>query len=127
MINGAAPELSATASGILMANGFLTKEQHTAATRYSWAHALTFGRVWGQISPLGEVVGAPAHDMSGSAKAKLAYMDAKLSDAQRLAVANVSAFNFIPHWFYVQRLKLRELPEDRAERQALLSGLDALG
>jgi hypothetical protein len=127
MINGAAPELSATASGILLANGLLTTEQHTAALKYAWAHNLTFGRVWGQISPLGEKVGEPANDMSGGAKAALARMDGKLSNEQRQAVANVSAFNFIPNWFYVERLKLRELPEDRAERAALISGLDALG
>jgi hypothetical protein len=76
MINGAAPELSATASGILLANGFLTAEQHTAALRYAWAHALTFGRVWGQISPLAEPVGPPANDMSGTANEKLAMMTA---------------------------------------------------
>jgi hypothetical protein len=101
MINGAAPELSATASGILLANGFLTREQHTAALRYAWAHDTTFGRVWGQISPLGETMGMPASDMSPKAKKKLAYMDKKLSDEQRQAVANVSAFNLIPNWFYV--------------------------
>jgi hypothetical protein len=127
MVNGADPQLSATASGILLANGFLTKEQHTAALRYSWAHALTFGRVWGQISPLGEVMGAPANDMSGKAKKRLAHMDAKMNDEQRQAVSNVAVFNHIPNWFYVERLKLRELPEDQAERQALISGLDALG
>jgi hypothetical protein len=65
MVNGGAPELSATDSGILLANGLLTAEQHTAALKYAWAHALTFERVWGQISPLGEKVGAPANDMSG--------------------------------------------------------------
>jgi hypothetical protein len=34
MVNGGAPELSATASGILLANGFLTSEQHNAAQRF---------------------------------------------------------------------------------------------
>jgi hypothetical protein len=53
-------------------------------------------------------------------------MDDRLSPEQRQAVANVAAFNAIPNWFYVERLKLRELPEDRAEREALLSGLDAI-
>ena len=128
MVNGGAPELSATASGILLANGFLTTEQHTAAQRYAWAHTLTFGRVWKQLSPLGEPLGNASSDgQLASARNALAKMDRKLTDAQRQAVANVAAFNFIPNWFYVERLKLRELPEDRAERQALLSGLNAIG
>jgi hypothetical protein len=60
------------------------------------------------------------------ARAKLAEMDAKLSPEQRHAVGNVAVFGFIPQWFYVDRLKLRSLPEDAAERAALVSGLDAL-
>jgi hypothetical protein len=128
MVNGADPQLAATASGILLANGFLTAEQHNAALRYTWAHALTFGRVWKQQCLLGEPPGRPSSDgQLTSAKNALARMDRKLTDEQRQAVANVSAFNFIPNWFYVERLKLRELPEDRAERAALISGLDALG
>jgi hypothetical protein len=59
------------------------------------------------------------------ARAKLAEMDAKLSSEQRHAVGNVAVFGFIPQWFYVDRLKLRSLPEDAAERAALVSGLDA--
>jgi hypothetical protein len=127
MINGADPQLLATASGILLANGYLSNEQHSAALKYAWAHNMTFGRVWGQLSPLGEPVGPPSNDRSGRAKKRLAQMDRKLSDEQRQAVANVSAFNTLPNWFFVERLKLRELPEDRAERAALISGLDALG
>ena len=42
-------------------------------------------------------------------------------------VADVAAYNHIPQWVYVERLKLSELPEDRAERTDLISGLDALG
>jgi hypothetical protein len=129
MINGADPQLSATASGILLANGFLTAEQHNAAQRYAWAHTLTFGRVWTQQCVLADPIGGSvtSDGRVAAAKKKLAAMDAKLTDEQRQAVANVSAFNFIPNWFYVERLKLRELPEDRAERTALISGLDALG
>ena len=39
LINGADPALAASASGILLANGFLTGDQHRAAMAYSWAHA----------------------------------------------------------------------------------------
>jgi hypothetical protein len=31
-----------------------------------------------------------------------------------------------PNWFYVAQLGLRELPEGRAERAALVSGLEVL-
>jgi hypothetical protein len=130
MVNGGAPELSATASGILFANGFLTSEQHNAALKYGWAHATVFGLVWRQQCLLGEPIWGwtdPSDGRAAAAKKKLAHMDRKLTDEQRQAVANVAAFNAIPNWFYVERLKLRELPEDVAERQALISGLDALG
>jgi hypothetical protein len=64
--------------------------------------------------------------MAGAAKKALARMDNRLSPEQRQAVGNVAAFNLIPNWFYVERLKLRELPEDRLKREALISGLDAI-
>jgi len=53
-------------------------------------------------------------------------MDAKLSPEQRHAVGNVAVFGFISQWFYVDRLKLRSLAKDAAERAALVSGLEAL-
>jgi hypothetical protein len=57
---------------------------------------------------------------------RLADRDAKLSPEQRQAVGNLAVFGFIPQWFFTERLRLRELPEDRAERAALVAGLDAL-
>ena len=53
-------------------------------------------------------------------------MDARLTPEQRLAVGNVAVFGFVPQWFYVDRLKLRALPEDAREREALVTGLEAL-
>jgi hypothetical protein len=53
-------------------------------------------------------------------------MDARLDRYQREAVGNLAAFGFLPQWFYAARLHPRPLPEDAAERQALLNGLDAL-
>jgi hypothetical protein len=35
LINGADPQLAATASGILFASGFLTHDRHAAALRYA--------------------------------------------------------------------------------------------
>lgn len=46
LINGADPQLAATASGILLANGFSTEDQHHAALRYAGIHALIFGKPW---------------------------------------------------------------------------------
>jgi hypothetical protein len=128
LINGSDPQLAASASGILLANGFLTRHQHAAALTYAWAHALTYGRPWRQACPLGDRTGsAPSDDRLAKAKAKLAEMDAKLSPEQRHAVGNVAVFGFVPMWFFVERgCGGRELPEDRTDRVALLSGLDAL-
>ena len=76
LINGADPQLAATASGILLANGCLTQEQHTAALRYAWAHALVYGKPWRQICPLGDPVGSePPQRMQEIARDKLAWMD----------------------------------------------------
>jgi hypothetical protein len=44
LINGADPQLAATASGILLANGFSTEDQHHAALRYAGIRALIFGK-----------------------------------------------------------------------------------
>jgi hypothetical protein len=127
LINGSDPQLAASASGILLANGFLNRGQHAAALTYAWAHALTYRRPWRQACPLGDRTGGGMpEDRLERAKVKLAEMDAKLSPEQRLAVANVAVFGFVPQWFYTERLRLRELPDDRAERAALLSGLEAL-
>jgi hypothetical protein len=53
-------------------------------------------------------------------------MNARLNPDQRQAVANVAVFGFVPTWFYVARGIGRALKEDELERQALLSGLDAI-
>jgi hypothetical protein len=80
------------------------------------------------MCPLGERVGtAASEERTGTAQRKLERMNALLTDDQRPAIADVACFNMIPNWFYVERLKLKKLPEDVAEREALISGLDALG
>ena len=126
LINGADPQLAATASGILLANGCLTQGQHTAALRYAWAHALVYGKPWRQICPLGDPVGSEPPKMQAIAKDKLAKMDARLDHKQRKAVADVAVFGFLPMWWIAAKLRLRAMPEDESDRQALLSGLDAL-
>jgi hypothetical protein len=121
------PVLAASASGILLANGLLTREQHDAALRYAWAHALVFGKPWRQVCPLGERVGGePPQRIREIARHKLTWMDGRLDLAQRKAVADVAVFGFLPMWWMATKLKLRSMPEDERDRQALLSGLDAI-
>jgi hypothetical protein len=38
----------------------------------------------------------------------------------------VAVYGYWPRWFRCARLGLRELPEDRIERDVLVSGLDKL-
>jgi hypothetical protein len=44
VINGADPQLAASASGILLANKMIGQDQHVACMRYAHAHALVFGK-----------------------------------------------------------------------------------
>jgi hypothetical protein len=112
LINGADPQLAATTPGILLANKMLTQEQHVAALRYARAHALTFGRPWHQACPLANPGGGaiPSDRLLEVAKERLDDMNARLAPAQRLAVANVAVFGFLPQRLVAERLKLRPLP-----------------
>jgi hypothetical protein len=62
LVNGAPPELSATASGILFARGYISRDQCSAADRYRRLHAAIFGRPWRQACPLGEPAGRRLDD-----------------------------------------------------------------
>jgi hypothetical protein len=127
LINGADPQLAATASGILHANGHLTAEQHHACLRYAWCHAIIYGRPWRQVCPLGDRVGGETPDQRVViAHAQLARMDAVLDYEQRQQVANLAVFGMWPGWFMAAKLGLRAMPEDERERQALLAGLNAI-
>ena len=53
-------------------------------------------------------------------------MQARLTPEQRRAVANLAAFGFVPQWFFTAELRLRALPDDARDRQALLDGLAAI-
>jgi hypothetical protein len=131
LINGSDPQLAATASGILLANGFITQEQHVAALRYAYAHAMVFGKVWSVVCPLAwdmprQGGDGPPEEAVTRARKRIDGWNVLLDPNQRQAVANVAVFGFVPQWFYTERLKLRPLPADDRERQALLEGLKAL-
>jgi hypothetical protein len=94
---------------------------------YAWAHAVIYGRPWRQHCPLGDPIGGERPDEQvARAKEKLAALDAVLTPEQRLAVANVAVFGFVPPWLWADRLGLRSLPEDIATRDALVTGLERL-
>jgi hypothetical protein len=128
LINGADPQLAATASGILLANEMITREQHSAALTYSWAHAMVYHRPWRQACPLADRGGSTEapEDLVELAKEKLAAMDAALNWEQRLAVGNLAVFGWLPGWFWVSRGVGRGLASDERERAALITGLERL-
>ena len=101
LINGADPQLAATASGILLANGLLTQAQHVAALRYARLHALVYGKAWTVVCPLGWDL--PSHGSEPSeglldwAERRIVELNALLTPEQRQAVANVAVFGFVPH------------------------------
>jgi hypothetical protein len=96
LINGSAPQLAATASGILLANAYLTAAQHHAALSYAWAHALTYGRPWRQACALADRVGSTAPDeLLERAKEMFDRMNFLLTAKQRQAVGNVAVFGLL--------------------------------
>jgi hypothetical protein len=130
-INGADPQLAATASGILLANGFLTQDQHHAALKYARWHSLLYGSPWATCAcPLSHELAhhgrEPPEDLIVRAKRTIDALNAKLDPDQRQAVANVAVFGFLPTQYYVLRCGWRALPEDARNWGALLSGLNAL-
>jgi hypothetical protein len=130
-INGADPQLAATASGILLANGMISPEQHNAALRYARWHSVIYGSPWATCAcPLSHELAhhghEPPEDLIVRAKRAIDAMNAKLDPDQRQAVANVAVFGFIPTNYYVLRCGWRAMPEDQRNWQALLSGLDAV-
>jgi hypothetical protein len=130
LVNGSDPALAASAVGILFANAHLSEAQYVAAMRYSRAHAIVFGRPWAHIQDALKCMpwgGDPPTDGQHEwAERQLDKWHAKLSLDQRQAIANVTVFGFIPTFFFVSRLRLKMLPEDIAEREALLYGLETL-
>jgi hypothetical protein len=101
MINGADPQLAATASGILLANDFLTPDQHHAALKYARWHSLLYGSPWAACAcPLSRELAHHGHEPQEAivirAKHAIDAMNARLNPEQRQAVANVAVFGFVP-------------------------------
>jgi hypothetical protein len=127
LINWADPQLAATVSGILFANGHLTMAQRDAGENYANLHRLAFGNQWGHACVLDDSSGRSISDERlVKLRRILDAMHAYLTPEQRQAIADVAVFGWLPQGFFTARLRLRLLPEDEREREALLSGLDAL-
>jgi hypothetical protein len=122
--------LAGSMVGVLFANDVLDQDQMLAAMRYARAHAIMFGRLWSHVQdPLrclpwgGE---PPSDELHAWAENRLDKWNACLSEEQRQAIADVSVFNALPSWYLAQKLKWRPMPEDAPQREALVSGLEAL-
>jgi hypothetical protein len=134
LINGAAVELAASASGILFANGHLEQRHFSAAINYARLHTLVFGRQGPTPCLLSKHLpwqGGFVPDEEGieAAERKLIRLNAQLTDAQKQVIGNVAVFSNLPTWFYMgkfKRLSWRTFPEDEVERRDLLDGLSIL-
>jgi hypothetical protein len=130
-VNGADPALAATAAGVLLARDVITRPMYDAACRYAWLHCSIFGLPTRQLrSLLGRDPGNTGPSLTDEQlierREELAAMEAKLTLEQRQAVASLACFGVIPPWFYVERGIGRALPQDRTDREALLTGLRAI-
>ena len=117
------PDLSATAVGILHAHGHLDREQYETALDYARLSCAVYGIPWPKNGSGREITEKEALRL----KRALDAMLARLNPSQRYAVDRTAlASNWQPTWFHCLRLGIPLTPVDYAERNDLLSGLDAL-
>ena len=143
------PNLSATAIGMLLACGALAddpelaRERYEAAWRYRRLRCAVYGPPW-PSNVLGHdanderllrahrqfaaLVGfwAPAGEWCPAQEPEARFQQGRLTRDQVVIIENVCVFDGKPMWFDAQRLGLKLLPEDIAERELLLAGLDAI-
>jgi hypothetical protein len=124
------PTLSSSSIGILRANEVLDEDAYLAAQRYCRAYNVAFGRTWSHIQdPLRCCAwgGQPRGDASYEWAERMSdRWNREVTEQQRQQVANVAVFGFLPGWYLTQKLKWGPLPEDEAEKQALVEGLGQL-
>ena len=116
------PVLSATAPGILFANGHLDRDQYNEALEFRSLRCVLYGAPWPNVSYGLEIQAITLMKV----KEKFDGRVAVLTDLERHVVTDVCVFDRIPNWFFVDRLKLKRLPEDSAEQATLIDGLNAL-
>jgi hypothetical protein len=128
-VNGSAdPALSCSPARILFAHGVLSRDQLAAADRYHKAYRRRFGLPDYGRSLLNDRASGAAlsDDLLERARHDLDHMVARLTAEQKLQVDNLVVSAWIPTWFYAAQGIGRALETDAAERDALLSGLEAL-
>jgi hypothetical protein len=129
LCNGADPALAATPLGILLANGHINRGQFRAGERYASARAIIFGMARPTVTadhlePHGPVTRSDGH--LARIRRRFEGDVARLDPDQKRALDVVAVDGKLPTWFRLAKAGLALRPSDEAERQALLSGLDAL-
>lgn len=122
--SGNDPTLSSSALGCLFAYGYIDRAMYDAGLDYRRLHAILYGTPWPSHLEGGDPISDERLvDIRKRFEAKVR----KLTAEQKRVVGNVAVFDWRPMWFYVLILNLpRMLPEDEAERNALIDGLGAL-
>jgi hypothetical protein len=129
LCNGSPPELASTPIGILFANHVITLDQCRAAHRYAFRRGVLFGGA--RPAGLGDMLepGSPRlrsdKELAGI-RARFEAMCGRLGRDQKAALDVLVVEQRLPAWFRAAKLGRPLRPEDEAEREALLSGLEAL-
>jgi hypothetical protein len=129
LVNGAPVELAGSAIGVLLANGHVDLEQAHAAGQYRTVYALSFGLPVPRASqrafePYGPVI--RSERTLARARERFEAMAGKLGPDQKQALDRLVVDGRLPSWFRQVKLGRPLRPDDVAEREALLSGLEAL-
>jgi hypothetical protein len=119
---GNAPELSATAPGILHAHAYLDKDQYAEALEYRRLRCILYGSPWPCYSDSSE----PPPSSIKTIQERFDARAGALTEEQKTVITNVAVFDVLPTWFFCRRLGLKLLPEDDAEHLALVSGLNSI-
>jgi hypothetical protein len=112
LVNGADPALAAAATGILLARGYIDRDQYAAAEKYSMLQASIFDRPWRQLCVLRRKLGGGAKlelddDELAQRRQALDQMHTKLTPEQRSTVQSVACYGILPMWFVAEREGLR--------------------
>ena len=117
------PNLSATAVGTLYANGYLTRSQYAEAIEYRRLRCAIYGAPW----PTTGLGPAAAEEALAELQRRFEEKVRVLTEYQKSVVTRVAVFDWRPMWFFDLRNGWnRMLPEDYAEKEALLTGLDLM-
>jgi hypothetical protein len=119
---GSALELSATAPGVLHAHAYLDKDQYAEALEYRRLRCALYGPPW----PMFSTSSGPTEERIARLQERFDRMAAALTEEQKRIITDVAVLDRIPTWFFCLQLKLKMLPEDYAEQEALVTGLDAM-